>query len=72
MTNTKQKRKVFYSVDRLRWRALLATLVSPSVSYALSQSQMADISLKEEQRSSMEAIYNGHNVFVWLGSQAVT
>ena len=39
---------------------------SQCVSYALSQLQMADISLKTEQRSSMEAIYNGHDVFVWL------
>ena len=36
------------------------------VFYALSQLQMADISLKKEQRSSMEAICNGHDVFVWL------
>ena len=39
---------------------------SRCVSYALSQLQMADILLKTEQRSSMEAIYNGHDVFVWL------
>ena len=29
---------------------------------------MADISLKKEQRSSMEAICNGHDVFVWLST----
>ena len=39
---------------------------SQCVFYALSQLQMADISLKEEQRLSMEAICNGHDVFVWL------
>ena len=39
---------------------------SQCVFSALSQLQMADISLKKEQRSSMEAIFNGHNVFVWL------
>ena len=39
---------------------------SQCVFYALSQLQMADISLKKEQRSSMEAIFNGHDVFVWL------
>ena len=39
---------------------------SQCVFYALSQLQMADISLKKEQRSSMEAICNGHDVFVWL------
>ena len=27
---------------------------------------MTNISLKAEQRSSMEAVYNGHDVFVWL------
>ena len=26
----------------------------------------ANISLKAEQRSSIEAVYNGHDVFVWL------
>ena len=36
------------------------------VSYALCKLHMSDVSLKVEQRSSMEAIYNGHDVFVWL------
>ena len=40
--------------------------VSQYVFYALFQLQMADISLKKEQRSSMEAICNGHDVFLWL------
>ena len=39
---------------------------SQCVFYALSQLQMADISFKKEQHSSMEAICNGHDVFVWL------
>ena len=36
------------------------------VSYALRKLQMTGITLKAEQRSAMEAIYNGHDVFVWL------
>ena len=28
--------------------------------------QMSHISLKPEQHSSTEAVFNGHNVFVWL------
>ena len=39
---------------------------SQCVFYALSQLQMANISLNKEHRSSMEAICNGHDVFVWL------
>ena len=39
---------------------------SQCVFYALSLLHMADISLKKEQRSSMKAICNGHDVFVWL------
>ena len=39
---------------------------SDAVSYALKQLQMSRVSLKPEQRSSMEAIYDGHNVFMWL------
>ena len=33
------------------------------VSYALFKLQMTNISLKA---SSMEVVYNGHDVFVWL------
>ena len=39
---------------------------SDAVSYALKQLQMSQVSLKPEQRSSMEAIYDGHDVFMWL------
>ena len=39
---------------------------SDAVSYALKQLQMSRVSLKPEQRSSMEAIYDGHDVFMWL------
>ena len=39
---------------------------SDAVSYALKQLQMSHVSLKPEQRSSMEAIYDGHDVFMWL------
>ena len=36
------------------------------VSYALHKLQMTDITLKAEQHSAMEAIYNRQDVFVWL------
>ena len=36
------------------------------VSYALCQLKMESVTLKEEQRSAMEAVYNGYDVFVWL------
>lgn len=39
---------------------------SECVSYALLKLKMSDISLKAEQRSSMKAIFDGHDVFVWL------
>ena len=39
---------------------------SESLSYALSSLQMSHLSVKLEQRSSMEVIYDGHDVFVWL------
>ena len=37
-------------------------LFDDCVSYALEELQMARVSLKPEQRSIMEAIYNSHNV----------
>ena len=40
--------------------------LSDCISYALLKLQMSDVSLKMEQRSSMKAIYDGHDVFVWL------
>ncbi len=40
--------------------------LSECVSYALVKLQMSDVSLKVEQRSSMKAIYDGRDVFVWL------
>ena len=39
---------------------------SESLSFALSSLQMSHVSLKPEQRSSMKAIYDGHDVFLWL------
>ena len=42
---------------------LRGSTFSDAVSYALKQLQMSH---KPEQRSSMEAIYNGHDVFMWL------
>ena len=40
--------------------------LSECVSYALLKLRMSDVSLKAEQRSSMKAIYDGRDVFVWL------
>ena len=40
--------------------------LSECVSYALHKLQMADITLKAEQRSAMEALCNRQDVFVWL------
>ena len=39
---------------------------SESLVYALSSLKMSHLTLKPEQRSSMEAIYDGRDVFVWL------
>ena len=39
---------------------------SDAVSLALKQLQMSHVSLKPEQRSSMETIYDGHDPFMWL------
>jgi len=39
---------------------------SECVAYALMKLKMSDITLKPEQRSFMEAIFNGSDVFVWL------
>ena len=36
------------------------------VAYALCQLKMESVTLKEEQRSAMEAVYNGYDAFVWL------
>ena len=40
--------------------------LSESLTYALSSLQMSHLSLKPEQQPSIEAIYEGHDVFVWL------
>ena len=40
--------------------------LSECVSYALPKLQMADITLKAEERFAIEAIYNRQDVFVWL------
>ena len=40
--------------------------VSECISYALVKLQMSDVTLKAAQRSSMKAIFNGKDVFVWL------
>ena len=39
---------------------------SDAASYALKQLKMSYFSLKPEQRKSMEAVYDGHDVFMWL------
>ena len=40
--------------------------LSECIAYALLKLKMSHVSLKEEQRSSMGAIYDGDDVFVWL------
>ena len=39
---------------------------SDCVSYALRKLQMTSISLRVEQNYFMEAVYNGHDAFIWL------
>ena len=39
---------------------------SEALSYALQRLEMTQITVKEEQRSCMRAVYEGSNVFVWL------
>ena len=39
---------------------------SQAVSYALGKLGKPQISLKEEQRPSIKAIYEGNDIFVWL------
>ena len=39
---------------------------SEVLSYALRRLKMTRITVKEEQRSSMRAVYKGSDVFVWL------
>ena len=39
---------------------------SEAVSYALQKLQMSHMSLKEEQRLFMKAIFDEQDVFVWL------
>ena len=46
--------------------SLLDLRFCEAVSYAFRRLEMSHISLKTEQRSSMEAIYKGRDVFVWL------
>jgi len=53
------------SIKRMACHSICPDL-SKCVSYALHKLQMTDITLKAEQRSAMEAIYNRQDVFVWL------
>ena len=46
--------------------ALSSLEFSESLSYALSVLGKADLSLKEEQRDAISAVYGGSDVFVWL------
>ena len=39
---------------------------SGALSYALRRLKMTRITVKEEQRSSMRAVYEGSDVFMWL------
>ena len=39
-----------------------------ALSYALRRLKMTRMTVKEEQRSSMKAVYEGSDVFVWLAT----
>ena len=41
---------------------------SEALSYALRRLKMTRMIVKEEQRSSMRAVYEGSDVFVWLAT----
>ena len=41
---------------------------SEALSYALRKLKMTRMTVKEEQRSSMRAVYEGSDVFVWLAT----
>ena len=41
---------------------------SEALSYALRRLKMTRITVKDEQRSSMRAVYEGSDVFVWLAT----
>ena len=41
---------------------------SEALSYALRRLKMTRMTVKEEQRSSMRAVYEGSDVFVWLAT----
>ena len=41
---------------------------SEALSYALQRLKMTRMTVKEEQRSSMRAVYEGNGVFVWLAT----
>ena len=39
---------------------------SSALSYALERFAMPNLTLKEEQLKSLEAVYQGNSVFVWI------
>ena len=39
---------------------------SSAISYALEKLGVPDLILKEEQRLSIQAVYDGKDVFIWL------
>ena len=41
---------------------------SSAISYALEKLAVPDLILKEEQRLSIQAVYDGKDVFVWLST----
>ena len=53
------------SIERMACRSSCPEL-SECVFYTLQKLQMTDITLKAEQPSAMEAIYDRQDVFVWL------
>ena len=58
--------QVAFSIRAMASTAFRGSTFSDAVSDALKQLRMSYVSLKPEQRLSMEAIYDGHDVFMWL------
>ena len=49
----------------------MAVEFSSSVTYALQKLGTPDLVLKPEQRTAINAVYNGRDVFVWLPSKSL-
>ena len=44
----------------------MANSSTSALSYALELLSMPNLTLNEEQRKSLEAVYQGYSVFVWV------